>query len=54
MSKLIGSFNHPVHGMYYLFFDGSCYGISKTEYNGEHGLWCAYASISALFKTKGL
>ena len=31
MSKLIGSFNHPVHGMYYVFFDGSCYGISKKN-----------------------
>lgn len=52
-AKLIGKFEHPVHGIYFIFFDGSCYGISKTEYNGENGLWCAYSSLSSLLKLKG-
>lgn len=53
-ARMVGKIEHPKHGTYYLFFDGSCYGISKTEYNGENGLWCAYASLGALFKMKGL
>lgn len=50
MAKLIGTFNHPRYGMYYLFFDGSCYGISRKE----DSVHCGYASISELLKVKGL
>ena len=48
--------DHPKHGMYYVFYDQEhkTFGISRTEYNGEGGLWCAYASLSELFKAKGL
>lgn len=52
-AKCIGKFEHPIHGLYFIFFDGSCYGISKTEYNGEQGLWCAYSSLASLLSAKG-
>lgn len=56
MTKLIGTIEHPKHGKYYLFYNDELksYGISKSEYNGDSGLWCAYASLAELFKLKGL
>lgn len=53
MTRMIGKFEHPVHGIYYLFYDGVCYGMSKSEYNGDSGIWCAYANLSSLLKAKG-
>jgi hypothetical protein len=43
-------FEHPIHGPYYVWFIDNCYGISKTE----NKPFCAYSSLSALFKAKGL
>lgn len=52
MSKMIGSFDHPVFGTYYIFYDDStdCYGISKMFLLPVH---CGYATMSALLKAKG-
>lgn len=49
------SMDHPKHGMYYVFYntENKTFGISRSEYNGETGLWCGYASLAALFETKG-
>lgn len=54
--ELIGSINHPKYGKYYLLYSTELgtYGISKTEYNGENGMWCACASLAELFKRKGI
>lgn len=45
----IGQFEHPQHGLYYLWFDGVCYGISKDNKKP----FCAYSSLSSLLKAKG-
>lgn len=47
---LLFQFSHPTHGQYFVFFDGSHYGISR-ENRQPH---CGYASLAALFKQKGL
>ena len=46
----IGSFTHPQHGVYYIFYSDGAYGISRED---NKPVWCAYSSISALFSAKG-
>lgn len=45
-------FDHPKFGYYSVWFDSELktYGITKSA----QAPWCAYASISELFKQKGL
>ena len=45
----IGKITHPKHGVYFIWFDGSCYGITRKD-KPTH---CAYASLQSLFATKG-
>jgi hypothetical protein len=47
--SFIGQFEHPIHGLYYLWFSDGAYGISR-ENKRPH---CAYASLSSLLKSKG-
>lgn len=46
----VGIINHPKHGLYYIWYENGLYGISMDD-NPTH---CGYASISALFSTKGI
>ena len=45
-------FVHPKHGYYSVWYDSSMgtYGITKSD----APCWCAYGSITELFKIKGL
>lgn len=51
VSKLF-EFTHPVHGYYAVYYDQELktYGITKSG----QPCWCAYASLTELFKQKGL
>ena len=46
---LLFQFEHPKYGMYYVWYDGICYGIGK----GPSPVHCGYASLAELFKWKG-
>lgn len=50
--EMLFSFRHPRHGMYWVWYDPNMqtYGISQSA----AAPWCAYASLEALFKQKGL
>lgn len=50
VNTVIGTINHPVHKLYYIHFDGTCYGISRTV----EPIHCGYASLAAMLQTKGL
>lgn len=51
--KNIGAFNHPLYGEYFLWCDttDNTYGITRSTKSAPH---CAYFSLAALFKAKGL
>lgn len=51
-TNCIGQIEHPAHGVYYIHFSDGCYGLTKNE--KEIIVWCAYASLAALFKAKDL
>ena len=46
----IGVLNHPKHGQYFIWHDDGFYGITKDN-TPPH---CAYSSLEALLKQKGL
>ena len=52
MTTLLFEFDHPVHGYYAVYYDAELrtYGITKSA----QPCWCAYASLTELFKQKGL
>ena len=47
--SFIGEFEHPKHGMYYLWFCDGAYGISQVKQKP----FCSYSSLSSLLKAKG-
>jgi hypothetical protein len=47
---LIGEFEHPQHGKYYVFHSGGRYAICRTCTLSVH---CGYASLSEALKAKG-
>ena len=46
----IGTIEHHKHGLYYIFYKNGLYGINKENKT----IHCAYASLSEMFKLKGL
>jgi hypothetical protein len=43
-------FEHPKHGTYYVWHEEGLYGISRVVEKPH----CGYATLNALFKSKGL
>lgn len=52
MTSKLFEFDHPVHGFYAVYYDEELktYGMTKSGM----APWCAYASLTEMFKTKGL
>ena len=48
--SFVGELEHPKHGLYYIWHDNGLFGISRDEKKPH----CGYASLSELFKVKGL
>jgi hypothetical protein len=52
-AKNIGAFNHPLHGEYFIWHNAETnkYALTRATKAAPH---CAYATLDALFKSKGI